>query len=80
MPDPRKTIGGSVWAKAAAASHDCKRIYGTAIATTFLRGVVLEVTSVRNDGAQRATTYVKARYQVGNGTKDIALALQSLKE
>lgn len=80
MPDPRRAIGGSVWAKADAVSHDCKRIYGAAFASKFLCGVVLSVESIRNDGAKRSTTYVKARYQVGNDSKEVSIPLQSLKE
>lgn len=78
-PDPRKVVGGSVWAKAAAVSHDCKRIFGQVLDRTWLRGTVLQVDSITNDGAKRATTYIKASYNVGNNEWIKSIPLQSLK-
>ena len=81
MPDPRRDIGGSVWARAEAVSKDAKRIYGTESGTTWLRGVVLEVlTQRKNASSKRSTTYVKATYMCGNTQKITILPLQVLKD
>ena len=79
-PDTRKIVGGVVFAKAEAVSHDCKRIYGGAgLSKKRLRGTVLEVLSRKGDGAKKSTTYIKALYKVGTNDKEKILALQSLK-
>ena len=59
-PDTRKVVGGFVWAKAAAVSHDSKRIYGQLLDDTWLRGTILEVSSSKASVAsRRSTTYIK---------------------
>ena len=81
MPDPRRIVGGTVWARAEAVSKDAKRIYGSNSSTTWLRGIVLEVITQRKSAAaKRATTYVKALYMCGNTEKVTILPLQVLKE
>ena len=41
--DTRQVVGGVVWAKAEAVSHDAKRIFGAALSKTWLCGKVLSV-------------------------------------
>ena len=81
MPqDSRKVVGGAVWAKAEAVSHDCKRIYGALSSKTWLEGLVQEVIVSRPAGSKRATTYIKALFVIGTGNaKEKVLPLQSLK-
>jgi len=78
-PDSRREVGGLVWAKAEAVSHDCKRIYGAGIVDKWLPGTVLEVISKKSPQAKRATTYILARYKCVETSKDVAIALQSLQ-
>jgi Transposase IS4 len=81
MPDLRRVVGGSVWARAEAVSRDAKRIYGSEVGNTWLHGTVLEVlTGRKNATAKRATTYVKATYHCGNTEKVVTLPLQVLKD
>ena len=80
MPDPRRQVGGHVWAKADAVSKECKRVFGAAVSRTWLQGTVVEVISQRNEGAKRATTMIKACYTVGHMEKLVCIPLQSLKE
>ena len=78
-PDPRRVVGGTVWAKAEHVSRDSKRIYGSLASKTWLKGLVLKVTSVRPEGKARATTVVQAQYSVGDVEKIKDLSLQVLK-
>ena len=81
MADTRRSLGGSVWARADSVSRDAKRIYGSQVGNTWLEGTVIEVVSQKkNPSAKRATTYVKARYVVGNTEKITTLPLQVLKD
>lgn len=77
--DPRRVVGGAVWAKADAVSKDCKRIYGAQIKNKWLRGEVLEIKSLLKDGGKRPTTYIEALYTVGSKAKIKLLSLQTLK-
>ena len=79
-PDPRHVVGGTCWAKATTVSNDARRIYGVDAAKIWLRGTVLEVLSVRSEGAQRATTMIKARFPMGNSEKIKVIHLQQLKK
>jgi len=80
-PDSRHEVGGLCSAKAEAVSHDCKRTHGAGIANKWLMGTVLEVLSKQGPMAKRATMHILAlaRYQYGNTTKDVEIALQSLQ-
>ena len=49
--DPRRIVGGSVWAKATAVSNDSRRIYGVDADKHWLRGEVVEVLVSRPEGA-----------------------------
>jgi Transposase IS4 len=70
-----------VWAKAEAVSRDAKRVYGSEVSNTWLRGTVLEVlTQRRNAASKRSTTYVKAAFMCGNLAKTSILPLQTLKD
>jgi hypothetical protein len=81
MPDTRRIVGGAVWARADAVSRDARRIYGSELNNTWLRGNVLEVmTQRKNASSKRATTYVKASYMCGNTEKVTILPLQVLKD
>jgi len=83
MPvDTRKVVGGSVFAKADAVSHNCKRIFGAGLKSKWLRGIVLECLSLTKDGNKRATTYIKARFIIAEGTNEVEkiLPLSSLKD
>ena len=81
MPDTRRIIGGDVWARADAVSRDARRIYGSEINNTWLRGIVLEVMCQRKSAtSKRSTTYVKAAYRCGNMQKVTILPLQVLKD
>lgn len=80
MADPRRVVGGSVWAKATSVSNDSRRIYGVEADKEWIRGEVLEVMVHRPEGARRATTLIKAKYQVGDTEKVKILNLASLKK
>jgi Transposase IS4 len=80
MSDSRRVVGGSVFAKAEAVSKDCKRIYGALLGSTWLKGTVLEVISRRSEHAKRSSTYIKAKFMVGNTEKVTVLSLQTLKD
>lgn len=79
-PDPRRVVGGSVWARATHVSRDARRIYGVDADKKWLRGIVLEVLTSRPEGSRRATTLVKARYQVGDSEKIKLINLAQLKK
>jgi len=79
-PDSRREVGGIVWAKAEAVSKDAKRIYGAGISDKWIMGTVIEVLSQKkSQQSNRATTYVRASYKIGDTTKEKLLSLQSLK-
>ena len=78
--DPRRCIGGTCWAKATAVSNDSRRIYGVEANKLWLRGTVLEVVSLRPEGSQRASTYIKAKYQVGNVEKIKLILISQLRK
>jgi hypothetical protein len=81
MPDTRRVIGGTVWARAEAVSHDAKRIYGAQLSRTWLRGTVSAITStLRREYSKRATTFVTATYRLGNNDYVKILPLQMLKD
>jgi len=64
-------VGGIVWAKADAISHDCKRVYATGHENKWIFGTVLEVHKAKKSNkSKRATKYVKASYKVGEVTKE----------
>ena len=66
MTDTRRSVGGSVWARADSVTRDAKRIYGNQVGNTWLRGTVVEVVSQKkNAAAKRATTYVKQGILLG---------------
>ena len=78
--DPRRIVGGSVWAKATAVSNDSRRIYGVDADKHWLRGEVVEVLVSRPEGARRATTLIRAKYKVGESEKEKILGLAQLKK
>ena len=79
--DPRRVIGGAVWAKSTAVSNDSRRIYGVEADKTWIVGEVLEVLVNRPEGARRATTLIKAKYRIGESCKKIKiLGLSQLKK
>ena len=78
--DPRRIVGGSVWAKATAISNDSTRIYGVDADKMWIRGEVMDVLVNRPEGARRATTLIKAKYSVGNSEKVKILGLGQLKK
>ena len=80
QPDPRRIVGGSCWAKSTAVSNDSRRIYGVDAAKIWLRGTVLEVLTSRTEGAQRASTYIKAKFTVGNTEKVKVILISQLKK
>ena len=79
-PDTRRVVGGICWAKATSVSNDSRRIYGVDAGKIWLRGTVLEVLSVRAEGAQRSSTLVKATYTVGRVEKVKLLNIAQLKK
>ena len=78
--DPRRVVGSTCWAKATSVSNDGRRILGVDAHKIWLRGTVLEVISVRSEGAQRATTWIKAKYRLGDTEKIKLINLQQLKK
>jgi Transposase IS4 len=80
MVDPRRVVGNPVWAKAMHVSRDCRRIYGADVDKMWLRGTVLECMTSKPDGARRATTLIKASYQVGNGERVKIINIAQLKK
>jgi len=78
-PDSRKHVGGLCYAKADAVTHDAKRVFGAGLETTWLAGTVKEVINHRPEGSKRATTYVLAKYKIGNKEYEKSIPLQSLK-
>ena len=80
-PDPRRVVGASVYAKALqVAPHDGRRILGVDADKMWLKGTVMEVLISRPEGARRATTLIKASYNVGNSEKVKILNLQLIKK
>jgi hypothetical protein len=78
--DTRTTVGGFCWAKAEAVSHDSKRIFGAALAKTWLKGKVVSVSRrLGNDQAKRQTTFVTAEYLIGEKVYTKEIPQQSLK-
>ena len=80
MTDPRRIVGGTVWAKTTAVSRDCKRIYGVECDKIYISGVVLEVLNHRPEGARRSTTLIKAKFQVGDGERIKVINVAQLKK
>ena len=78
--DPRRVVGGSVWAKSTAISNDSRRIFGVDADKLWVEGVVLEVLVNRPEGARRATTVIKARYKIGDTEKTAVIGLAQLKK
>ena len=78
-PGTRRIAGCLCFAKAQAVTHDVKRIYGAATSETWLPGTVSDVIQHRPDNAKRATTYILAKYKVGNKEYEKSIPLQSLK-
>ena len=78
-PDSRKQVGGLCYAKADAVSHDAKQIYGVLLDEKWLAGTVLEVLQHKPENAKRATTWIKAKYKIGNKEYVKSILLQSLK-
>ena len=79
-PDTRRVVGGICWAKATSVSNDSRRIYGVDTGKIWLCATVLEVLSVRAEGAQRSSTLVKATYTVGSVEKVKLLNIAQLKK
>ena len=73
-------MGGTVWAKAEHVSRDAKRIYGSLVSKTWLKGVVTKVSSITREGGRRATTIIEAKYKCGDEEKVKSLSLQVLKD
>ena len=80
ITDPRRVVGGACWAKSTSVSNDSRRIYGVEAPKIWLKGTVLEVLSIRAEGAQRASTWIRARYTVGTTEKIKDLSLAQLKK
>ena len=78
-PDSRRQVGGLCYAKADAVSHDAKRIYGAGLDETWIAGTVTEVVNHRPTGSKRSTTYIIAKYKVGNKEYTKSIPLQSPK-
>lgn len=78
-PDSRKQVGGLCYARAEAVSHDAKRIYGASYKETWVAGTVTEVVDHRPTGSKRNTTYIIAKYKIGNKEYQKSIPLQSLK-
>jgi len=78
-PDSRRQVGGLCWAKAEAATHDAKRVFGAALDTTWLAGTVLKAINHKPENAKRATTHILAKHKVGNKEVEKSIPLQSLK-
>ena len=78
--DPRRVVGGVVFAKATAVSNDSRRILGVEADKLWLQGEVLEVLVNRPDGARRATTHIKARYKLGDSEKVKIILLSQFKK
>ena len=78
--DPRRVVGGSVWAKSTAISNDSRRIFGVEANKLWVEGVILEVLVNRPEGARRATTVIKARYKIGDTEKTAVIGLAQLKK
>jgi len=77
--DSRKEVRDIRCAKAEAVSRDAKRIYGVLLSETWLQGTVLEVINHKPDNAKRNTTYIRAKYKIGNKEYEKSIPLQSLK-
>jgi hypothetical protein len=69
MTDPRRIVGGTIWAKATHVSRDCRRIYDVEVDKLWLKGTVMEVVVNRPEGSRWATTMIKAKFVVGNGKR-----------
>jgi hypothetical protein len=80
MVDPRRVVGNPVWAKAMHVSRDCRQIYGADVDKMWICGTVLECMTSKPDGARRATTLIKASYQVGNGEPVKIINIAQLKK
>jgi Transposase IS4 len=67
--DPRKVVGNYVKTKAKYVHHisECARRYGNKSETYMLQGVVEEVVMERSATAKRASTKIKANYDLGTG-------------
>ena len=78
--DPRRIAGGSCWAKSTSVSNDSRRIYGVEASKMWLRGTVIEVMNIRPEGGQRSTTWIKAKYHVGNAEKIKLINIAQLKK
>ena len=78
--DPRRIVGGSCWAKSTSVSNDSRRIYGVEASKMWLRGTVIEVMNIRPEGGQRSTTWIKAKYHVGNAEKIKLINIAQLKK
>jgi len=76
--DSRREVGGICHAKAEAVSRDAKRIYSVLISETWRQGTVLEVINHKPDNAKRNTTYIRAKYKIGNKECEKSIPLQSL--
>jgi len=78
-PDSRKEVGGLCYAKAEAATHDAKRIFGAGVGDKWIQGTVTEVINHQPTRSKRATTYILADYNVGNKVYNKSIPLQLLK-
>ena len=85
--DSRVVVGGAVWARAEAISHDYKRILGNQFKTKWIQGVVVRAEKRKaSEKAKRATTYVTGKYpcgEDGSGNKEYKvkeLTLGTLKD
>jgi len=77
--DSRRQVGGLCYAKAEAVTHDAKRIYGALLDEKWIAGTVTKVVNHRPTGSKRSTTYIIAKYKIGNKEHTKSIPLQSLK-
>ena len=81
VDDPRKTVGGSVKAKAlhVTSEAECARRYGALKASKWLTGVV-QFVEVEQTRTNRTRTLITAEYQLGGGhTKVKKLNIRSVQ-
>ena len=81
-PDQRRVVGAKVTARATHVTSpaECGRQYGGGAKSKWLIGTVLEVLVIRQPGGKRASTKIKAEYELGGGHKKVKIIpLQSVK-
>jgi len=78
-PDSCKQVGGLYYARAEQISHDAKRVFGAGYDKKWIAGTVVEVVDHRPSGSKRSTTYIIAKYKIGNKEYQKSIPLQYLK-